>query len=46
MLHKIRHGGSIFNITEMLEDTVAETTEMIFARIDSSDAGNRYVFYR
>jgi len=46
MLHKIRHGGSVFNITEMLEDTVAGTTEMIFARIDSFDAGNRYLFYR
>jgi hypothetical protein len=46
MLYRIRYGRSIFNISEMLEDTVAGKTEMIFARIDSSDAGNRYVFYR
>ena len=46
MLHRIRYGKLVFNISEMLEDAVAGKTEMIFARIESSDAGNRFVFYR
>jgi len=46
MLHRIRYGKLVFNITDMLEDAVAGKTEMIFARIESSDAGSRYVVYR
>ncbi len=46
MLYINRYGKSIFIITDMLEDAVAGKTEMIFARIGSSDSGNRYAVYR